>query len=275
MALILSLVTAIVYGAGDFFGGLSTKRSAVLTVVFASQVAGFGVLAIAAPLIGGTWILGDVLVGAGAGVFGALAIALLYRALSIGAMGIISPVTAVIAAALPAIYGLAVGERPPAVALAGIVLALVAVVIVSFVRGPGQTVRGLPEAMIAGVLFALFFIAFARTSPASGFWPLVGARAASFVAFGIAGLLTRTPLVPRADAWPTIAAAGVFDMLANVFYVLAVHTGYIAIVAVVSSLYPASTVALAGIVLHERLSRQQWVGVGCAFVGIAAIALAR
>jgi len=275
VALLLSLVTAIVYGAGDFFGGLATKRSAVLTVVFASQVVGFGVLAIAAPLMGGTWMTNDVLIGAGAGVFGALAVALLYRALSIGSMGVVSPVAAVIAAALPAIYGLVLGERPPAAALAGIVLALVAVVVISFVRGPGQTARGLPEAMVAGILFALFFIAFARTSPAAGFWPLVGARVASFAAFGIAGLVTRTPLVPRADAWPAIAAAGAFDMLANVFYVLAVHTGYIAIVAVVSALYPASTVALAGIVLHERLSPQQWVGVGCAFVGITAIALAR
>jgi drug/metabolite transporter (DMT)-like permease len=81
--------------------------------------------------------------------------------------------------------------------------------------------------------------------------------------------------VPRAEAWPTIAAAGVFDMLANVFYVLAVHTGFIAIVAVISSLYPASTLTLAAIFLRERLSRRQWVGVACAFAGIASIALAR
>jgi drug/metabolite transporter (DMT)-like permease len=275
VALLLSLLTAIVYGAGDFFGGLATKRSAVLTVVFASQVVGLGVLAIAAPVVGGTWHTSDVLIGAGAGLFGALAIALLYRALSIGAMGIVSPVTAVLAAALPAIYGLLAGERPPTAALAGIVLALVAVAVVSFVRAPGQTARGLPEAIVAGVLFALFFIAFSRTSPAAGLWPLAGARVASFVAFGLAGLVTRTSLVPRAEAWPTIAAAGVFDMLANVFYVLAVHTGFIAIVAVISSLYPASTLTLAAIFLRERLSRRQWVGVACAFAGIASIALAR
>jgi len=275
MALLLSLAAAIVYGAGDFLGGFATKRAPVITVVFGSQCAGIAVLAVAVPLTPGTYHPIDVAYGAGAGILGAVAVALLYRGLAIGAMGIVSPITAVLAAAVPAIYGIAVGERPAAAALAGIALALIAVVVVSFSGSNGRTVRGIPEAIVAGFMFAAFFIVLARTSPDAGLWPLAGARGASIVVFGIAALAVRAPLAPPRGARATIVCGGLFDMLANVLYVLAVHTGLIAIVAVVTSLYPASTVALAGIVLRERLSARQWIGVGCAFAGVATIALAR
>ncbi len=270
----LSLTAAIVYGAGDFFGGIAARRAAVITVVFSSQSVGLLVLLLALPFVSGILQPADVALGAGAGILGALAVALLYRALSIGAMGIVSPITAVLAAALPAVYGFALGERPALFAVVGIALALVAVVVVSFAGSPEQTARGIPEAIGAGLLFAAFFIVLARTSPEAGLWPLVGARAGSFVVFAIAGLVRGVPLIPAAGVRLTIVAAGVTDMAANVLYVLAVHSGMIAIVAVITSLYPASTVALAAIVLRERLSRQQWIGVSCAFAGIAAIALA-
>jgi drug/metabolite transporter (DMT)-like permease len=275
MALILSLAAAIVYGAGDFLGGFATKRAPVVTVVFGSQIAGFAVLAVALPLTPGTYHPADLAYGAGAGILGAVAVALLYRGLAIGAMGIVSPITAVLAAAVPAGYGIAAGERPAAAALAGIVLALVAVVVVSFSGTTGRTVRGVPEAIVAGLLFAAFFIVLARTSPDAGLWPLVGARAASVIAFALVALALHAPLVPPAGARATVVFGGFFDMLANVFYVLAVHTGMIAIVAVITSLYPASTLSLAGILLRERLSLRQWIGVACAFAGIATIALAR
>jgi len=275
VALLLSLAAAIVYGAGDFLGGFATKRAPVLTVVFGAQVAALPVIAVALPLLGGVVHPADLAWGAGAGVLGAAAVTLLYRALAMGTMGIVSPVAAVLAAAVPAIYGFAIGERPVPAALAGIVLALVAVVVVSLSAGSGPTLRGVPEAAAAGIMFAGFFIVFARTSPDAGLWPLAAARVASLVVFALLALAARAPLVPPAGVRGTIAGSGVFDMLANVFYVLAVHTGLIAIVAVVTSLYPASTLALAGIVLRERLSLRQWVGVGCAFTGIATIALAR
>jgi len=275
MALVLSLAAAIVYGAGDFLGGFATKRAPVITVVFGSQFAGLAVLAIALPLTPGTYRAVDIAYGAGAGILGALAVALLYRGLAVGAMGIVSPITAVLAAAVPALYGFVVGERPGALALGGIGLALIAVVVVSFSGSGGRSVRGIPEAIAAGIMFAAFFIVLARTSPDAGLWPLAGARVASIVVVGLVALAMRAPLVPPVGARATIVFGGLFDMLANVFYVLAVHTGLIAIVAVVTSLYPASTVALAGIVLRERLSVRQWIGVGCAFAGVATIALAR
>jgi len=275
MTLVLSLAAALVYGAADFLGGLASRRAAVITVVFGSQFAGLVVLAIAVPLIGGQFHPADLLLGSGAGLLGALAITLLYRALSVGTMGIVSPITAVLAAAIPAVYGFALGERPAVWALAGIGLALVAIVVVSFAGSPEQTARGIPEAILAGVLFAAFFIVLARTSPAAGLWPLVGARSASIVAFALVALVARAPLIPPRGVRWTVAISGLTDMLANVLYVLAVHGGMIAIVAVITSLYPASTVALAAIVLRERLSRRQWAGVGCAFAGIVSIAFAR
>jgi drug/metabolite transporter (DMT)-like permease len=292
----LALAGAILYGAADFFGGLASKRSPTAAVVAWSQGIGFALLAIAVVAIGSHPAASDLAWGAFCGVFGALGVALLYRGLAIGTMGVVSPITAVLAAAIPVLYGVVVrGERPSLLADAGIVAALLAVVCVSAASGsdnaptagtapqpPARRASKLPpgllEALGSGVGFGAFFICLAQTRPEAGVVPILAARCTSAVLIVAGGALVSGPASLRVErgGWPAVLACGAFDVSANVMYVLAIHSGgMLAVVAVLTSLYPASTVALAAAALHERLERLQWIGVALAFGGAVAIALPR
>jgi drug/metabolite transporter (DMT)-like permease len=280
MPIALALAAALVYGASDFLGGLASRRTSTISVVIWSQ--GFGLLLLCAvvPFFGGHAKASDVEWGALCGVAGAVAIALLYRGLAIGTMGIVSPISAVLGASIPLIYGVAVrGDRPASLAYAGIAAALAAVVCVSAApnaQRPRGVPPGLPEAIGAGVAFGVFFIALAQTRPEAGMMPLLAARITSLLVL-LAGGLAFGGAANLRIARPALAPVllcGALDISANVLYVVAAHTGLLAIVAVLTSLYPAATVALAAIVLRERLGRMQWIGVALALGGAVAIAAA-
>ncbi len=273
----LALATALIYGAADFCGGLASRRTSILAVVVWSQAAGFFVLIFAVLLLPATPHPADFGWGALCGVFGAGAVGLLYRGLAIGAMGVVSPITAVLAALLPVGYAALHHAWPSPLAALGIALSLVAVAAISSAapESSARARRGLLEALGAGVLFGGFFVSLAQTRSEAGLYPLVGARVASFLLLVVAGLGLRIPFRPARDALGMIVIAGAFDMGANVLYVLAVHGGSLAIVAVLASLYPASTVALAAIFLHERLRPLQWAGVALALAGIGCITAGR
>ena len=290
MAIVFSVLCAVVYGASDFCGGLASRRTATLGVVIGAQGVGFVVLLALMPVFGGSPHIGDWIFGALCGVAGGGAIVLLYRGLAIGTMGVVSPITAVLAATVPIVYGaLARHERPSLLASAGIAAALVAVVCVSAspsdaARPVGRTTRstrllppGMIEALGAGVCFGAFFIALAQTRAEAGMYPLLSARFTTLVLLLIGGFASGRVAQMRI-ARPLLALVvicGALDVSANVLFVLAAHSGgMLAIVAVLSSLYPASTVALAGIVLGERLVPIQWTGVALALVGVAAISAA-
>lgn len=278
MLVAFSLLAALFYGAGDFCGGLSSKRSAVLSVAFVSQSVGFVLLLGLLPFFPSTWSGGDLLWGALAGICGAAGIALLYHALSIGKMGLISPVTAVIAAAIPVLASAISGERLATTQWVGIGLALVAIVLISasFEGGVREiTTRGLKEALLSGILLGGFYIFLAHTHRESGIHNLVGARVASMLFLGALALGSRVTLRPSANALPLLLATGALDMAANILYVVATFNGVLAIAAVITSLYPASTVFLARLVLNERLRAAQWLGVVFALAGVALIALRR
>ena len=278
MTIVLALASAVAYGASDFLGGLATRRSSAFAVVVWSQLAGLVMLAAAAAVMG-TPVASraDLAWGALAGVGGGAGVVLLYRGLAIGRMAVVAPTTAVGAAALPVLTGLLLGERPQALALVGVAVALLAIVLVSSAPDAGnlQTRRGLPpgliEAVGSGVGFALFFVALAQASETAALWPLIAARVSIAVA-ALAGLATRTTLRPVAGSTRLILAVGVLDMAANLLYLLASRTGLLSLVAVVVSLYPASTVLLARFVLGERLSARQLVGLVAAGAGVALIA---
>jgi drug/metabolite transporter (DMT)-like permease len=266
-----------VYGAGDFLGGLASRRTSTLAVVVWSQAAGFLVLAVALPLVPGTPHAADLAWGGLCGVIGAAAVGLLYRGLAIGAMGVVSPITAVLAAMLPVLYG-ALHRAPISLtASIGIGISLAALIAISAAppSSHAQARRGIGEAFGAGVMFGFFFIVLAQTRADAGLYPLLGARTASFVVFAVACTLLRVPYRPARAAIGIIVAGGVCDMLANVLYVIAAHAGSLAIVAVLTSLYPASTVALAAIFLRERLRALQWSGVALALAGVALISAGR
>jgi drug/metabolite transporter (DMT)-like permease len=287
MALVLALAAALSYGAADFCGGLASRRTSSLTVVVWSQAVGLLVLAAAFPFVPGIPRGADVALGALCGIGGAFAVALLYRALAIGVMAVVSPITAVLAASIPVLWAFAHGERPSPLELTGIAFALVAVVLVSLTAPPvdedaplaraphrHRFPPGIPSALASGVAFGFFFIILAQTHRDAGLYPLLGTRVVSLGLLTLGAFALRRPLHVTRPGLRTIVLAGALDMGANVLYVLASHRGALSIVAVLTSLYPAGTVALAATVLRERLARVQWLGVASAFAGVLCISLA-
>ena len=280
MTFVLALVSAALYGAADFIGGLASRRAATTAVVAVSQAAGLALLAIALPLLPpASPSRPDLAWGAVAGLAGGVGVALLYRALAIGTMAIVAPVTAVCAVTIPVAAGLLTGERPGGITLAGIGVALVSIVLVSQQsavvdggRDSGRVSRaGLPIALASGVAIGLFYLALARTTPAAGLSPLLAARAASALLFGVAAVGGRASLaLPRTIALWAIGG-GALDMAANALYLIAARQGPLSVVVTLASLYPASTVVLASACLGERLSRVQRAGILCALAAVIMI----
>jgi drug/metabolite transporter (DMT)-like permease len=277
VAVLLALASAVVYGAADFCGGLATRRATAFAVVALSQLAGLLALLALLPWLGGEPTGADLAWGAASGVAGASGLVLFYGALAEGVMSVVAPVTAVSAAALPVLGGLVLGERIGPLAMAGIALALVAVVLVAAEDGLGslRTARpaSLPPALAAGVAFGLFFVLLDRTARAAELSPLVAARVVSVLAVVVlARLAARSLSVPRA-ALPIVLLAGVGDMTANALFLLATQQGQLAITGVLASLYPVSTVVLAQLVLGERLRATQAAGLVTAGAAVVLIAL--
>lgn len=265
MVYLLALASAVLYGAADFLGGLASKRTSTLVVAFVSQAAGMLLLAAMLPwLPGGPPTRPDVLWGALAGLGGGIGVGLLYRGLAVGTMAVVAPTTALFAALIPVAVAFALGERPAAGAVLGMLLAAVAIVLASRPSNsetPTEDARrGLGLAVASGVAIGVFFLALARTGTNAGLWPLLAARVVSAGLFGGAIALRRVPL-SLGGATSAILAAGAVDMLANALYLLASRSGQLSLVVVLASLYPASTVVLARVVLGERLSIWQTAGV--------------
>lgn len=282
MIALLALISAVLYGSADFFGGLTARRANTIATVFVSQLAGLVLLLLALPFLPAAtvsprdWVWGVV-----AGLSGGIGVALLYRALAVGTMAVVAPVTAVCAAMIPVFFGFALGERFGPITIAGIVLAFVAIVLVSQPRKGGDDEgqlskgRSLPPgiglALLAGVIVGIFFLSLARTTPAAGMWPLIAARITSIASFGIIAVATGRTVLMGAPATTTAVVGGVLDMLANAVYMLAARVGPLSIVVTLASLYPAATVILARVVLRERLSFGQGLGIACALGAVAII----
>jgi drug/metabolite transporter (DMT)-like permease len=277
---LLALASAALYGAADFLGGLASRRTNTIAIVVISQLAGLIVLLLMLPLLPASSATRDDFAwGAAAGFAGGVGVALLYRALAIGTMAIVAPITAVCAVTVPVAAAIAFGDRPGAGTSAGIALAIVAIVLVSQQSPPTDDPTstspprssGVGIALVSGVAIGLFFLALARTSADAGMWPLVAARSTSFGLFAALALVMRRQLrMPRKVASIAVAG-GIIDMLANVLYLVATRYGPLSIVVTLSSLYPASTVLLARTVLGERLNARQVAGIMCALLAVMLI----
>jgi drug/metabolite transporter (DMT)-like permease len=278
----LALASAVCYGAADFFGGLTARRASTIATVVWSQFVGLVLLGLVLPFLPAATVSArDWGWGFAAGFSGGIGVALLYRALAIGAMAVVAPTTAVIAAIIPVLFAFALGERLRGLTWAGVALALFAIGLVSRpakTNGPTSDspgTRALPPglvlALLSGVSVGIFFLSLARTTTAAGMWPLVAARIASIVLFGLIALVVRQTLRMSARATTTAVAGGALDMLANALYMSAARIGPLSIVVTLASLYPASTVLLARWVLHERLSFVQIIGIACALGAVAII----
>jgi drug/metabolite transporter (DMT)-like permease len=282
MVYILSLLSAVAYGAADFTGGFASRRAPMFSVVTISQLAGLSSLLPVLPLLGPTSPhAADVAWGAASGLAGGFGVGLLYRALAIGTMGVVAPTTSVCAVVIPVLASLLRGERLPVLVGGGIALAVVAIVLLGQESAhpdhpaPRPPQYGLPSgmwhALASGVAIGFFFLLLANASAEAGLWPLVAARSAGVAIFAAIVVATGNSFrLPRGLTWLVIGG-GVLDMLANVLYLLATRYGSLAVAVTLCSLYPASTVLLARVVLRERLSRLQLVGMIGALVAVVLI----
>lgn len=283
MAALLALLSSFAWGTSDFMGGLAARRVGAIRVLAVSYPAGAVLITFLAWIvIPGQLSWTVVGIGAVAGVVGAVAIGLLYAALSRGQMGIISPITAVLSGAVPVVVGLALGEALSAVALVGVVVAGAAVILVSRESGPHR--RTPPSAVLlaagSGVAIGAYLSVIGTAPIDSGIWVATSGRWFStalvllilLILLGRARGASRTP--QQRFPWNLALAAGVLDALANGIFQLAAQRGLLAIVAVIGSLYPAATVILARILLNETLSKVQLLGVLLALVAASVLTLA-
>ena len=276
MAILLGLGAALTYGAGDFLGGLATKRSNEYAVVVCSQVFGSALLLAALPFfLDAPFTLEAFAWGLGSGIGGGLGVLMLYRGLALGRMSVVAPTTGVLAAVVPVLAGLLLGERPSALSLFGVVVALIAVTLVSASpdhAGQRHAYSGIREAIAAGVGFGAFFILLSLAGDDSGLWPLLGTRSASLGIVTLIALFAGRSLRPAPGSLLLIVSAGILDVAANLLYLSATRVGLLSLVAVLTSMYPGATVILARFVLHERFHRLQLVGLGFSALGVALIA---
>ena len=291
LAVVVGLTGALVYGAADFFGGLAARRINPMLVTGIAALTGLVLLlAVGLPVFGGVWSPDAILLGSLSGVAGAVAIALLYASLAIGPMSILSPLTAVVSAIVPLVWGLVGGERLGVLGYVALGLALVAVVLVGFVpSGSGELVRGAVRPTLRGVLMGVgagaaigVFLVLLDASPDdSGVVPLILNRVVNavivFAAVGVVALLarrrgTRMQPLTRAALMLTLAC-GVLDVTANALLLIGVRIGDLSVMAVLAALYPAGTIILAAVVLKERIAVLQYVGLVLAIAAAAMLAL--
>jgi uncharacterized membrane protein len=214
----------------------------------------------------------DLMLSVAAGLAGGIGITALYRGLAVGRMGIVAPVTGVMAALLPVVAGIATEGVPASLVLVGIGLAIVAVVLVSRIDDGGGGRSGIELALVAGVGLGAFSVLVAQVSDGHAFGPLTVIRATEAVLIVGVILVTRAAWRPPGRLLPAIAGVGVLDRAGNGAFILAAQAGALAVAAVLSSLYPVTTVLLATLFLKERVTRSHAVGIGLAVAAVACIA---
>lgn len=285
-AIILAIASGFLYGAADFWGGLAARKLALIGVVTLAQCSGFVLLLGCAIVQAPEHVTpNDLLWGMAGGFFTVLGISCLYRALAIGRMSVVAPITAVVAIVVPVLFTMIVGDAPGTLALAGVGLAMVAVVLISQDGGEAENnsatlktlnLKVLLPALVAGFSFGCFFILLKQPQVGAGLWPLAAARGlSSFLT--IAATLVWIHKNPQFEVDRDGAKLGLYaglgDAGANGLYVLSLTAGgHLAIVATLTSLYPASTILLAAVLLKERLRAIQIFGLLIAAVSVVMIA---
>jgi drug/metabolite transporter (DMT)-like permease len=265
------------YGSADFLGGLAARRAHVLRVVVIAAPASLVVELLLWPTVGAHFTIGALAWGAGSGLASATAFGLLYRSLAMGPMSVLSPVTALVSAALPAAVGLASGERLRGPAVIGLTLALAAVVVVSGgldTGGSRATLAAVALACGAGMSIAFQLIFLNQAPHTSGVAPLIVGRAISSALVLSAAAARRSRLGESRPSFALCAGAGALDSLANFAFLLAVRHGELSVVAVITALYPAGTILLARALLAERLAATQLAGLAVAAVAVSLLAVA-
>ncbi|GAA3197248.1 DMT family transporter [Actinocorallia longicatena] len=286
MVTLLALGAALFYGVADFLGGAASRRASALSVLLVSIPIGLSVLAVAA-LVEGTGPGASGLAwGVGSGLVSGAGFLTFYRALAKGPMSVVAPVSALAGAVVPVVAGLARGESLDGRVLAGVLLCMAAIGLVSMEPGRARADTGRHVldngpvlAAFSGTMFGCFFVLVSQAGDGGGLWPLVASRVGVLVVILGAVLVLAArgvqkigfgALRNRVTIWIVIGA-GALDVVANIAYFKASNAGLLSVVAVLTSLYPAITVLLARIVYAERLQAVQRIGMLIALTGVALV----
>lgn len=276
IAIVLGLAASLSWGVADFFGGIQSRRMPVVAVVLGSQLAGLALIAVIVAARGDAPPGGDFAIFAMlSSVGGIVGLVAFYQALSIGSMGVVAPLSST-AATIPVVVGIATGERPSLLQAAGVVLAVTGVVLAAReatdeATHSKQVSKGAGLALVSAAGFGTFFLLLDRASDDDVLWAVTINRATSVALLGIALLAIRPAIGLKARDMRMLAMVGTLDITANVLFAIASTQGLVSVVAVLSSLYPVTTVILARFVLHERLRTIQRVGAATALLGVALI----
>ncbi len=273
IAITFGLISAAAWGAADFTGGLASRRTGAYHAVFYGEAVGLPVILVVA-LVTAQPIPGPsvLLVALAAGALGTSGLLLLYYSMTKGLMSIATPVSALLAALLPVVVGSIVETPPGMPVLLGFVFALAAIWLISQshegVKDLLSHIADLRLPLLAGIGFGLYFVLMHSATRHDTYWPMVASRTGGMLILALYMTLTRQPWVPDRSAYGLIVLNGLLDIGGNVFFVLAGQLGRLDIAAVLSSLYPGSTLLLAWLFLRERLSRTQWIGIAAALIAI-------
>jgi drug/metabolite transporter (DMT)-like permease len=271
--ILFGLSSALSWGAADFCGGLASRKAKPYQAVLLGEAVGLVLLLVAAiffgepPISWRAWLMCTI-----GGAMGVLGLLLFFEALTRGQMTIAAPVSALTATILPVIVGSILEKFPGWLTFAGFALAGGAIWFISQPEGSTQSLRvrltDLALPLIAGIAFGVYLVLVEQGSQNHLLWPLITTRTAGTATMIIYALVGRKQILPQGNAWPFILLNGLLDVTGNGLYILAGQSGRMDVAAVLASLYPASTVLLAGLILHERMSRKQVMGVLTALAAI-------
>lgn len=274
LAAVLALCAATCWGAGDFTGGVASRRSDVFRSVLYSYGVGLVALVIVALARGEPFPrTADLAWGAVSGLAGMVGIVSLFRGFATGRMGIVAPVSAVLATTIPVVFSALTRGLPGSLQLAGFAIGLLAIWLISRPERLIGRPEGLGSAVVAGIGFAGFFIGLDQIGKGAVFWPLAAGRIASCTLMLAYALVTRRSLSIRHMPVGLLLLVGVLDVAGNLFFLLATQDGRLDSTVVLGSLYPAVTALLAWLILKEHMHRQQLVGVAAAMLAIVLITL--
>jgi drug/metabolite transporter (DMT)-like permease len=281
VVVVLALCSAVAYGLSDFLGGILSRRTSAWSVAVVAQTSSAACVALVALFVRGHPTAPDfgwaLLAGLGSGA----GTGFLYRGFAAGRMGVVAPVSAVGAALVPVLTGALTGERPAPLVWVGVAAALPAVWLVSSAPGSaterprvahGWLAAGLADGVLAGLGFGVLFAALGQVPDSAGWWPLALCQTVSLPAVVVLAVLLRATWVPRGRIVRLAALAGPLGATATGLFLLASQHGFLTVAGVLTSLYPAGTVLLAALVLHEKVHRAQGVGLGLCALAVVLVA---
>ena len=276
LPIIYGLLSSASWGAADFIGGLATKKTNSIRVLYLAEIAGF-IPFLALAIITREPIPSyiDFLWGAFSSLVGLSGLIFLYRALAEGQMTIAAPVSALLAAIIPVVFGFFTLGAPSTATMIGFGLAFLAVWLISQSNSTNWRFNffDLRLPLLSGLFFGFYFILIHKATLNAFYWPLTSARFAGVAALGLLALVTRQPAMPPREVWGLCIINGVIDIAGNAFYILSAQSGRIDVAAVLGALYPAATVLLAWLILKEKNSLTQAVGIVLALIAIVLFTL--